>query len=173
MKKKNVTLSELKNIIKEEIQFQLAKKQLVENVDSKFLKRILKEQTEMITFKKASHRVSGNTFSVSGVNSEDKVTTIQTATNSQTINIEFKYFVETETGSAELKDFQTKLLNTSSQINYFSLSDTALIIPNHMDTLKKTSAPNQNLKFRLELVIYHPQNISIITDNFKGQEVTQ
>jgi hypothetical protein len=44
MKKKNVTLSELKNIIKEEIQFQLVKKQLVENVDSKTLRRILKEE---------------------------------------------------------------------------------------------------------------------------------
>jgi hypothetical protein len=170
MKKNNITLSELRNIIKEEIQSQLTKKNLVESVNKKSKKAILKEATEMITFNKASHRVSGNSFIVSGTNAEDKITTIPLTTTGQNIKIEFKYFLETQEGSAESNDFQAKLLNTASQINYFTLSDTQLNIVNHVDTLKKTSAPNQNLKFRLELVIYHPTNISIITDDFKGQK---
>ena len=42
--KNKLTLSELRNVIKEEIQFQLTKKQLFENLDKKTLKRILKEE---------------------------------------------------------------------------------------------------------------------------------
>ena len=44
--KNKLTLSELRNVIKEEIQFQLTKKQLFENLDRKTLRRILKEENE-------------------------------------------------------------------------------------------------------------------------------
>ena len=44
--KNKLTLSELRNVIKEEIQFQLTKKQLFENLDRKTLSRILKEENE-------------------------------------------------------------------------------------------------------------------------------
>jgi hypothetical protein len=43
MKNNKLTLSKLRNVIKEEIKFQLTKKNLFESIDSKTLKRILKE----------------------------------------------------------------------------------------------------------------------------------
>ena len=41
--KNRQTLNSVKNVIREEIQFQLTKKQLFENLDRKTLKRILKQ----------------------------------------------------------------------------------------------------------------------------------
>lgn len=67
--KNKLTLSELRNVIKEEIQFQLTKKQLFENIDKKTLRRILKEEdgeTVDISMPFNNIKINYNTENTSG-----------------------------------------------------------------------------------------------------------
>jgi len=168
MKKNNITLSELRNIIKEEIQSQLTKKNLVESVNKKSKKSILKEEAK-IEFKQPLRVTTVETFRIENPNPNDKITVIDSQSTTAAMQVNFIYILETEAGTPAYNTFMN-MRKTKPEF-FFSTDTTSLIIPNHNTTLSKiTPKIEPPLSYRLELVVTKPANLNIDLSNFKGQQ---
>jgi hypothetical protein len=171
-------LSELRNVIKEEIQFQLTKKQLFENLDKKTLKRILNEDARStITYIKKINASTADKFRIVNPNPNDKITTIVSKDlkhKEQTfMEVKFTYTLMTSGGSAEYQAFSDAFnsVKNNNANPFFSFDNSSLIILNHNDTIKN-AMNNTKLSYFLELQIVHSPNITFNLNEFKGQKVT-
>jgi hypothetical protein len=188
MKNNKLTLSELRNVIKEEVQFQLTKKNLVESLDSKTLKRILNESVvSRVTMD--GQTVNPNTtepFRIINPNPNDKVTTKVVDVDTDVVSstgiksktyVKFKYIynLQATTDSPEYKEFFEVRKSNSSKINFFSTDKSSHIIVNHDETLKRLGLKSKypNFSYTLDLEITHSSNVKINLDGVKGQKVIQ
>jgi hypothetical protein len=175
MKNNKLTLSELRNVIKEEVKFQLTKKNLVESLDSKTLKRILKEAAvSKITYTMNLNPSIAEPFRIVNPNPNDKVTTIVSKNPSLEgktfMKVNFIYTLQASGYAPEYGAF--KAARDSNPLKFFSTDKSSLIIANHIETIKNTNQ-NANLSYTLDLVIEHSPNISFNLNGVKGQKVTQ
>lgn len=175
MKNNKLTLSELRNVIKEEVKFQLTKKNLFESLDSKTLKRILKEAVvSKITYTTNLNPSVNEPFRVVNLNPNDKITTIVSKNPSLEgktfMKVNFVYTLQVSGDSPDYGAF--KAARDSNPLKFFSTDKSSLIIANHTESIKNTNL-NPNLSYVLDLVIEHSPNIKFNLAEFKGQKVTQ
>lgn len=176
--KNRQTLNSVKNVIREEIQFQLTKKQLFENLDRKTLKRILNEgAVSVITYTKNINIAISEPFRIVNPNPNDKITTIVSKNPSaqgslQTLTVKFIYKLQALADSAEYGDFMKARKENEGQ--FFSTDKTSLIIANHANTIQNTLLKKYpKLSYTLDLEVTYSSNVQISLAEFKGQKVTQ
>ena len=165
-------LSELRNVIKEEIQFQLTKKQLFENLDKKTLKRILNEAAvSKITYTLNLTPSTDEPFRVANPNPNDKITTIVSTNPSLEgktyMKVNFIYTLQASGDAPEYTAFRNKRDDKSQEKFFFTNDVSSLIIANHVESLKNTKQ-SPNLSYTLDLVIEHSSNIKFNLAEFKG-----
>ena len=169
-------LSELRNVIKEEIQFQLTKKQLFENLDKKTLKRILNEgEVSTITYTKNIATATPDAFRIVNPNPNDMITTIVSKNPSaqgslQTLTVKFTYKLQAQANSPEYTAFRAAREDESKEKFFFTTDNTSLIIANHLNSIKNNNL-DPKLSYTLDLEVIHSNNIKISLDEFKGQKV--
>jgi hypothetical protein len=190
MKNNKLTLSELRNVIKEEVKFQLTKKNLVESLDSKTLKRILNESVVSRVTMDGGHinPTTSEPFRIINPNPNDKVTTNVVDVNTDVVSptnpndksktyikLKYIYNLQATTDSPEYKEFLEARKSNSLKPNFFSSDKSSHIIVNHDETLKRLGLKSKypNFSYTLDLEITHSSNVKINLDGVKGKKVVQ
>jgi hypothetical protein len=173
MKKNNITLSELRNIIKEEIQSQLTKKNLVESVNKKSKKSILKEESVIKHTQNFNvTAVSVEAFVITDNNPQDEIVITNAQLPAGKMKIEFIYTLSTETDNPiNGKFFQMRkdfpALFFSSDVTSLNIFDQQKVkdnlISKGLTELKETP-----FSYRLTLSVTKNPNLTVNTENFKG-----
>lgn len=176
--KNRLTLSELRNVIKEEIQFQMKKRELFENLDKKTLKRMLREVDENLipelkpTFTKFLP-INGDVLTIQGMNPNDSVVIKRNDSDTKFIKIEQMFIIQPNFANQE--DAIKKLINSKPENNLVGFSDMAIQVRNvkamRLPTLSLVGGDMKPVieSFKVDLVITLPSTIEIKTEDFKGK----
>lgn len=171
--KNRQTLNSVKNVIREEIQFQLTKKQLFENLDKKTLRRMLNEGAgSVITYTKNITTAISEPFRIVNPNPNDSIITITSKNPSaqgslQTLTVKFIYKLQALPNSEDYTAFVNA--RKANEKFFFTTDKTSLIIANHVNTIKNTNL-NPSLSYTLDLEIIPSSNLKISLDEFKGKK---
>ena len=165
--KNKLTLSELRNVIKEEIQFQLTKKQLFENLDRKTLRRILNEGIELpveITKSIVPANNWANPIKIVNPNQQDVISFIPTKFTTNQVRFNFKFFIDIPDNMQNVKeDVKNEFLKN---LRIFNITPNTL----NAETLNifdytKVPAANYNgtliMAKRMELSVFYPEAMTL------------
>lgn len=156
--KKNISLSELKNIIKEEIQFQLTKKQLHESFDKKTLKRLLKEgvATSVKIPKTILPSQNDFPFSIINPNVNDEIQLIATKNfTANKLQFELNFLLDATENQAEIA--KQEFLKSEFIKNVFQFTNNTLSVFDYTK-IPVIKTPNGDITInKMKLVVYYPQ----------------
>jgi hypothetical protein len=174
MKNNKLTLSELRNVIKEEVQFQLTKKNLVESLDSKTLKRILKEGVGT-SVKTTKTIVPNFPFTIINPNANDTIKLIATKNfTSNKLQFEFDFTLGATENQAEIA--KQTFLKLDFIKNVFQFTNDKLTIFDYTK-IPVIKTPNGDIPINMmKLVVYYPEGLKLEEvfnlNEFKGQKLS-